>query len=202
MKRVVSIVGLAVIAAGAGWLLLKPGRSSAELVVNDFTSSAEGWQVAGDTVAAAPRFEPTGGRSGGYISNKDEALGETWYFHAPPSVVAQLAAAVGGRLEYSLKQSSAAAEAFPDDDVVIVGAAGRLSYRFEYAPGMEWTDFSVVLSASANWRWNWNARATDEQIRSVLAHASSLTIRGEYVTGEDTGGLDHFVLVAGTGHRP
>jgi hypothetical protein len=111
-------------------------------------------------------------------------------------VVTQLAAAVGGRLEYSLKQSSAAAEAFPDDDVVIVGPAGRLSYRFDYAPGTAWTDFSVPLSVSANWRWNWNARATDEQIRSVLSRATNLQIRGEFVTGEDTGGLDQFVLTA------
>jgi hypothetical protein len=109
-------------------------------------------------------------------------------------VVAQLAAAEGGRLEYSLKQSSAAAEAFPDDDIVIVGAAGRLSYRFDYAPGLAWTDFSVQLSTSANWRWNWNARATEAQIRSVLSNATNLQIRGEFVTGEDTGALDSFVL--------
>jgi hypothetical protein len=111
-------------------------------------------------------------------------------------VLTQLAAAEGGRLEYSLKQSSAAAEAFPDDDIVISGPAGRLSYRFEYAPGTAWTDFSVALSAAANWRWNWNARATEEQIRSVLSRPLRLEIRGEYVTGDDTGGMDQFVLTA------
>ena len=68
-------------------------------------------------------FTPSGGRSGGYISNTDEAVGETWYFQAPASVLAQLAAAEGGRLEYSLKQDSADA-GFPDDDVVIVGRRG------------------------------------------------------------------------------
>ncbi len=152
--------------------------------------------MAGDTGPAAPVFQPAGGRSGGYISNVDEAGGETWYFQAPPSVLTQLAAAEGGRLAYSLKQSSADA-GFPDDDIVIVGPAGRLSYRFEYSPGTEWTDFSVPLSASANWRWNWNARATEEQIRSVLSRASRLEIRGEYYTGDDTGGMDHFVLTVG-----
>lgn len=169
---------------------------SRELVAHDFSTSTEGWQVAGDTGLAAPIFQPGGGRSGGYISNVDEAAGETWYFQAPATVLTQLAAAEGGRLVYSLKQSSIAAEAFPDDDVVIVGEAGRLSYRFDYAPGMAWTDFSVALSASANWRWNWNARATEEQIRSVLSRASRLEIRGEYRTGDDTGGMDHFVLTA------
>ena len=77
-----------------------------------------------------------------------------------------------------------------------MGAAGRLSYRFEYAPGTAWTDFSVPLSASANWRWNWNARATEAQIRSVLSRPFRLDIRGEYRTGDDIGGLDHFVLTA------
>ena len=152
--------------------------------------------MAGDTGPATPVLQSTGGRSGAYISNVDEAAGETWYFQAPATVLSQLAHAEGGRLEYSLKQSSAAAEAFPDDDVVIVGPAGRLSYRFDNAPGTAWTDFSVQLSASANWRWNWNARATEEQIRSVLSRALRFEIRGEYVTGDDTGGMDTFVLRA------
>jgi hypothetical protein len=174
------------------------GRAPAgrRLIVHDFSTSAEGWQIAGDTGPAAPVFEPTGGRSGGYISNADEAVGETWYFQAPATVLAQVPAAEGGRLEYMLRQSSADA-GFPDDDVVIVGPAGRLSYRFDYAPGTDWTDFSVQLSASANWRWNWNARATEEQIRSVLSHPSRLEIRGEYRTGDDVGAMDRFALTSG-----
>jgi hypothetical protein len=171
-------------------------RAGREILVHDFSSSTEGWQVAGDTGPATPVFQRSGGRSGGYISYTDQAVGETWYFQAPASVLTQLAAAEGGRLEYGLKQSSTDA-GFPDDDVVIVGPAGRLSFRFEYAPGTDWTDFSVPLSATANWRWNWNARATAAQVHSVLAHPSRLEIRGEYRTGDDTGGLDHFVLKAG-----
>lgn len=173
------------------------GRPQAghELLVHDFSSSAEGWLVAGDTGPAGPIFHATGGRSGGYISNTDEALGETWYFQAPASVLTQLAAADGGRLEYSLKQDAADA-GFPDDDVVIVGEAGRLSYRFDYTPGTNWTDFSVQLSAAANWQWNWNARATEEQIRSVLSRPSRLEIRGEYRTGDDVGAMDRFVLTS------
>jgi len=184
--RWIAVLAAALVSGGCSL----PGH---DLIVHDFSASAEGWQVAGDTGPAAPLFVPAGGRPGGYISNTDEAVGETWYFQAPASVLAQLAAAEGGRLEYSLKQDSADA-GFPDDDVVIVGEAGRLSYRFEYAPGTDWTDFSVPLSASANWRWNWNARATAAQMHSVLSRPSRLEIRGEYRTGDDTGGMDHFVL--------
>jgi hypothetical protein len=77
-----------------------------------------------------------------------------------------------------------------------VGEAGRLSYRFDYAPGANWTDFSVQLSAAASWQWNWNARATAEQIRSVLSRPSRLEVRGEYRTGDDVGAMDRFVLTS------
>jgi hypothetical protein len=184
------IATLAVIAPACG----RP-QTAGVLVAHEFSNSAEGWQVAGDTGPAGPIFHPTGGRSGGYISNTDEAAGETWYFQAPATVLTQLAAAAGGRLEYRLKQDSADA-GFPDDDVVIVGEAGRLSYRFDYAPGTDWTDFSVQLSPSANWRWNWNARATEEQIRNVLGRPSRLEIRGEYRTGDDVGAMDRFALTS------
>ena len=192
MSRTIAalVATLAVFCTGCG-----RSRAGHERLVHDFSISAEGWLIAGDTGPGGPIFHPTGGRSGGYISNTDEAVGETWYFQAPASVLTQLATAEGGRLEYRLKQDSADA-GFPDDDVVIVGEAGRLSYRFDYAPGTEWTDFSVLLSASANWRWNWTARATEEQIRSVLGRPSRLEIRGEYRTGDDVGAMDRFVLVS------
>ena len=142
---------------------------------------------------AEPVFHRDGGDPGGYISNEDEAVGETWYFRAPADVLARLSSAEHGSLTYTLKQSQTDA-GFPDDDIVIVGRAGRLSYQFGRAPGEDWTDFSVRLSAAAGWRWNWNQPATQEQIRSVLVNPSRLEIRGEYRTGPDVGSFDNFVL--------
>jgi laminin B (domain IV) len=98
-----------------------------------------------------------------------------------------------GSISFSLKQSGSQVSLF-DDDVVIVGPAGRLSYRFKIAPGTEWTDFSVRLLESEAWTWNWNRRATQAQIDSVLGAPTGLDIRGEYVTGQDEGSLDNFVL--------
>jgi len=164
------------------------------LIAHDFSTSAQGWMIAGDTGDVEPKFESNGGDPGGYISNTDEAVGETWYFRAPASVLKQLAAAEHGVLKYSLKQSETDAN-FPDDDVVIVGPAGRLSYRFSYAPGTTWTNYSVALSASAGWRWNWNQAATQEEIHRVLTAPTRFEIRGEYRTGPDVGGLDNFALV-------
>ena len=180
----------------AGGLHAQVTPQERTLVEYNFTSSAEGWGVSGDTTPAEALFRPSGGNPGGYISHTDEALGETWYFRAPDSVLKQLAAAENGTLSYSLKQSSDDS-GFLDDDVIIVGRAGRLSYRFATTPGTAWTSFSVKLTAAAGWRWNWNARATPEQIHRVLADPTSLEIRGEYHTGPDEGALDNVVLRSG-----
>ena len=166
------------------------------LVAHDFESSRQGWLVSGDTGESEPQRHATGGDPGAYISHADEAVGETWYFRAPESVLRALAAAENGTLSYSLKQS-AEIPGVVDDDVIIVGPAGRLSYRFPTSPGTAWTSFSVRLTAGAGWRWNWNAPASQEQMRRVLANPTSLEIRGEYHTGPDQGALDNVVLKAG-----
>jgi len=165
------------------------------LIRHDFTDSEQGWIVSGDTRPADAIFSRTGGHPGGRITGVDEALGETWYFLAPATVLQQLPKAVNGAISYSLKQSGPIISLF-DDDVVILGPAGRLSYRFPNAPGTDWTDFRVQLSAAAGWTWNWNRRATQAQIEQVLAAPTLLEIRGEYVTGDDTGSMDNFAIAA------
>ena len=189
MLWALSFIGLALHPADA-----QP-RTGPALVSHDFTHSAQGWRISGDSVTVDPVFSVSGGHPGGCITGVDEALGETWYFHAPTAVLQQLPAAVNGTISFSLKQSGTAVSLL-DDDVVIVAPAGRLSYRFRTAPGTEWKVFAVPLSASEGWTWNWNRRATQAQLESVLAAATRLEIRGEYVTGDDEGALDNFVLTA------
>ena len=188
----------AIACALAGLIRLHAQTSPPEraLVEYFFTASAEGWVVSGDTGSVDPVFHPSGGSPGGHISHVDEAVGETWYFRAPDTLLRHLTAAENGTLSYSLKQSSDDT-GFLDDDVIIVGPAGRLSFRFGTSPGTGWTPFSVQLTASAGWRWNWNAPATQEQIHRVLANPTSLEIRGEYYTGPDEGALDNVVLRSG-----
>jgi hypothetical protein len=194
------------IAAGALACVLSGGAVPQErtLVAHDFETSANGWLVSGDTGATAPLLHAAGGHPGGYISHVDEAVGETWYFLAPDSVLKALASAEHGTLSYTLKQS-ADIPGVLDDDIIIVGPGGRLSYRYATSPGIGWTPFSVKFTAGAGWRWNWNAPATQEQIRSMLANPTSLEIRGEYHTGPDEGALDNVVLRApgeGKSFRP
>lgn len=181
-------------------VLAQGGQSSPQertLVAHDFESSRHGWLVSGDTGPSDPHLHAAGGHPGGYISHVDEALGETWYFRAPDSVLRALPAAEHGTLSYSLKQS-ADEPGVLDDDVIILGPAGRLSFRFATSPGTGWTPFTVKFTAGAGWRWNWSAPASQEQIRSVLANPTSLEIRGEYHTGPDEGALDNVVLRAVT----
>jgi len=188
-NRAGCLVALALCVAGA------QSRTGAVLLRHDFTDSAQGWRISGDSGPDEPIFSASGGHPGGFITGRDEALGETWYFRAPDTVLRQLPAAVNGTLSYSLKQTGTVAS-LNDEDLVIVGAAGRLSYRFKVTPGTGWTDFSVQLSAGAGWTWNWNKRATQADIARVLAAPARLEIRGEYVTGPDEGSLDTVVLTA------
>jgi hypothetical protein len=185
------------VAAGALVCLLGSHAQPRErtLVAHAFDTSALGWLVSGDTGPAEPELHAAGGHPGGYISHVDEAVGETWYFRAPESVLRALSAAEHGTLSYSLKQS-ADLPGVLDDDVIILGGAGRLSFRFATSPDTGWRIFSVKLAAGAGWRWNWSAPATQEQIRRVLTNPTSLEIRGEYHTGPDEGALDNFKLEA------
>jgi hypothetical protein len=184
---VLTVVALACHSTGAD--------ASRTLIRHDFTDSAQGWIVGGDTRPADAIFSRTGGHPGGCITGVDEALGETWYFVAPAMVLQQLPKAVNGTISYSLKQSGPMISLVADD-IVIVSPAGRLSYRFPTSPGTDWTDFRVQLSAAVGWTWNWNRRATQAQVEEVLAAPTLLEIRGEFVTGDDTGSLDNFVLMA------
>jgi hypothetical protein len=166
------------------------------LIRHEFNESNQGWRLTTDTGSADTDFDAAGGDPGGRIAGRDEEIGETWYFRAPLAVLQQLPAAENGVISFSLKQSTNVDGGFLDDDVVIIGEAGRLGYRFGRgsAPGPAWKRFSVRLSASAGWTWNGSGPATQVQLRSVLASPLSLEIRGEYTTGPDEAFLDNFEL--------
>ena len=191
-RRLILVVVAVVSALGAGFAL----KADRVLIADAFTTSDQGWRVSSDTGSHVPDFNAAGGNPGGFISSVDEALGETWYFRAPDRWLQALSGADGGTLSFDLRQSTDE-PGFLDDDVVIVGPAGRLSYRFPASPTTKWTAYSVPFSSAAGWRWNWNSPATSEQMRQVLKSATSLEIRGEYHTGDDTGGLDNVLLKAG-----
>lgn len=166
----------------------------------DFSTSAQGWRISGDTDPMPPLYHATGGQDGGCIEGVDQALGETWYFNAPADAIAQLPNVFAGTLSYWLRQSGDQIS-LNDDDIVIIAKTGRISYRFTGSPGTSWTPMTVRFAPGPGWVWNFNKPATEAQMREVLAGAVQFLIRGEYVTGDDHASLDTVVLTAAPGVR-
>ena len=170
-------------------------RNGPTLARHDFTDSAQGWSISGDSVTAPPSSPRPADTRAAALPEGMRPWARPGIFTPQPPCCSNCPPRWTGGSAFSLKQSGTAVSLI-DDDIVIVGPAGRLSYRFPTGPGTDWRDYSVRLSASEGWTWNWNARATQIQIQSVLSGPTRLEIRGEYVTGDDEGSLDNFMLTA------
>ena len=120
---------------------------------------AQGWQVSGDSGSFEPHVHASGGDPGGYISHTDEALGETWYFRAPDSVLTSLAAAETRDAQLPHQAIGRAARR-PRRRHRHRRTRGPTVLPLSKSPGTGWTPFSVRFTAAAGWRWNWNAPAT------------------------------------------
>ncbi len=162
-----------------------------------FDTGDDGWTVAGDAQGGGvrPTFVPTGGAAGGYIAARDDVAGGTWYWRAPSAFRGDHSGAYGGALAFSLRQSSVTHQ-FSDPDVILKGGGTTLVLALPRHPGLNWTPYRVALTAGAGWRSAslTGPAATAAQVRAVLRNLDELSIRGEYVEGADTGGLDSVTL--------
>ncbi|MGD9861712.1 MAG: laminin B domain-containing protein [Pseudodonghicola sp.] len=158
-----------------------------------FDTGIDGWSF----VADVKEFDwvATGGNPGGYIEAVDYAYGDVWYFVAPEKFLGDKSAYAGGDLQFDLKQSSLSSQ-FDDEDVVITGGGKTIVLNTVNNPGLDWTHYAVTLDTDTDWRLNSvsGAVASQADIDTVLSDVTSLWIRGEYVSGSDTGGLDNVVL--------
>ena len=192
IARSTAIAG--VLLAGLMGLHAQSSPQERTLVAHDFSASPTDGSCP-ETPARRSPVPPSGGHPGGYISHADEAVGRDVVLPGARQRAAALAAAENGTLSYSLKQS-ADDPGFLDDDVIIVGPAGRLSFRFARRPAR-----AGRLLGEAHGRGRLalelERAASQEQIHRVLANPTSLEIRGEHYTGPDEGALDNVVLRAG-----
>ncbi|TDK41159.1 laminin B domain-containing protein [Antarcticimicrobium luteum] len=158
-----------------------------------FDTGIDGWSFVADVKAFD--WVDTGGNPGGYVEAVDYATGAVWYFVAPVKYLGDKSAYSGGVLEFDLKQSSIRSQ-FDDDDVVITGGGKSIALSTEDNPGLDWTHYAVSLDTGSDWRLGSVSgdAATQAEIDAVLADVTSLWIRGEYVVGGDTGGLDNVQL--------
>ncbi len=167
---------------------------------SSFDTGDEGWLILGDAQGGRgdPDFVASGGNPGGHISAKDDAQGGVWFFQAPVAYRGNFSGALGKTLTFDLKQSSLSSQ-FDAKDVSLTGGGLTIVVDAGSNPGLDWTSYSIVLDASAGWTLDalGGTPATQSDILTVLTDLNDMLIRGEYVDGPDTGGLDHVVLNSG-----
>jgi alkaline phosphatase D len=172
-------------------------------ITSTFDTSIEGWRVAGDAQggSAFPYHESSGGNPGGHLRVEDDVQGGVWYWVASPAFLEDKSAYYGGRLTFDLQQSSLSSQFTDVADVVLVGGSGvELVYDFggdSSHPETSWTGYDLTLDESDDWRAGAHdgPAATASQVQSTLGDLTELRIRGEYVSGADTGRLDNPALV-------
>ena len=197
MKKISVYIGIVFIVA-IGHIFLKSCRNNE--FASYFRHDDEGWRVMGDAQgeSATPDYIEKDGNPGGYISANDNIAGGVWYWSAPKKFLGNKSSAFGKKLSFSLKQSSTDNQ-FDDDDIILVGANMKIVFNTPKNPEIKWTDYSVVLSDKAGWTYNdTNGDSVSRSdLKKILSDLKAIYIRGEYVTGEDTGGLDNFILHTG-----
>ena len=131
----------------------------------------------------------------------------TWMFEAPAKFLGNQLAALDGAIDYRLRWQGAGSVEQSDifvPHVVIVNTNTATGIAFmapEDPPINVTTDLRVPLNERAGWLWMDDTTgmedlslATREQIRQVLSGVTALRIRGEFITGDDTGFLANVIL--------
>ena len=159
-----------------------------------FDADDEGWTVQGE--AQGPNHHATGGKKDGYISATDPpSTTGTSYWKAPAKFLGSLGAAFNGKLSYDIRDVGAGST-FGDADVVLASGGTVLEYRQKKRPkGAKWAHFGVKLNGRKGWVDGSNgAKASPQQMQSVLSSLDTLLIRGEYRNGAETLDIDNVVL--------
>ena len=164
-------------------------------IVSTFDTDDEGWLVVGDATSAIPDWHSQGGNPGGYISADDTAAGGVWYWEAPSKFKGNQLASFGKNLKFQLTQSNLDSQ-FDYFDVIIEGGGKTLVVDLSPNPLTTWTQYSVKLDNSVAWKIETfdGSLATNQDIQEALSDVTSLKIRGEFVSGPDTGQLDNVIL--------
>ncbi len=168
---------------------------------SEFLGGTDQWKIEGDAQGgeiADPFYSPIEGLdNSGYVYATDDVAGGVWYFVAPSKFRGDKSAYFNGNINFWLIQKSALSNQFDGKDIIVDGGAkGKLIYRHFSYPGTSWTFYQIVLNSSDNWLDEFGNKATDAKIQSVLSGITKLSIRGEFETGSDTGGLDSFAFEA------
>lgn len=167
-------------------------------VSSHFDASMEGWSAVNDVTLS---WSATGGVSGGYLSGKDKATGEWWFYGAPAKFLGNKGGAYGRTLAFYIKQSDPTPQASSQPNVILASPDLTLVLQFTSQPGTNWTPYTITLDDTGGWRKTTTDGPvpTEAEFRSVLSNITKLHIRGEYSETTDTGGLDDVVLTVAGG---
>lgn len=178
-------------------------------ITDDFAESIAGWRVAGDAQgnSAFPNHVTDAGQPAPCLSAVDDTVGGVWYWVAPLKYLGDRSDYVGGTLSFSLRQSRSDNQFNAVDVAVLAEGGGGLVYDVggtDTHPATDWSTYEVPLAAVDGWRYNPDGTqfvevrsdyanqdpADESTFREVFGQVKGLYVRGEYVSGSDTGWLD------------
>lgn len=182
--RFLAVAGLALCACGP-----------ASHASSTFEGDKEGWALSNNGGQTDPTLERTGGNPAGMLCGRDQGDGDIWYFVAPRKYLGNASAVYGKRLTFDLQQGNIFNQ-IRGRDVVLNGGGISIVWNLRFAPGRDWTPYSVRLDDKSDWlidEPNGNGpAATEADVRTVLGDVTSVRIRGEYYDGlDDTACIDN-----------
>ena len=170
------------------------GYTQAATVTSTFDTDRDGWTVSGDATSGIPDWVSSGGNPDGHIEADNTVSGGVWYFEAPGKFLGDQSAAYGQMLSFDLRQTGSGSQ-FSAVDIILNG--GGLTLNLDAGtnplPVGSWVSYSVLLSELGGWTEGGGA-ASQSDLMTTLGSLSRLRIRGEYISGSDTGRLDNVVL--------
>jgi len=179
----------------------EPQVENEPIAKSQFANDAEGWKITGDAQGGyvEASYSPDGGVNDGYIYADDDVQGGVWYFTAPNSYHGDKKEFYGATLTFSLFQNSDMSDQFEYDDIVFKNGDNQITYVHspENYPTENWTDYSVKISAGNGWlkgAYDSEVMASEADIKTVLSNVTEFSIRGEFESGPDDGGMDNIVI--------
>jgi len=172
-----------------------PVCSNADLV-STFDIGDEGWSNTGDVHPI--EWENSGGNPGGFVKGKDDVSGRWWFFVAPDSWAGDWSQYINGQLSFDLIMLYRHGSDSNDQDAVRIYYGSDEASDF-YAWGRNeiaipplnsWKSYEITLDSSTFTDPDGNP-VDAATFNSNMSHVTGLWIRGEYINGDDTEGLDN-----------
>ncbi len=175
--------------------------ASSAVATSTFDADAEGWTVS--VGGSSFIHHATGGASGGYIQAEDSLKDDFFYFIAPEAFHGDRSRAYRSHLAFDLLiryigKPENKSMSKRTDAVVITGGGKSIAAGVPVLPKLnEWTHYNIPLCGLGHWRRvdrPGSPPASEQDILDVLSDINDLRIRGEFMGGKDTAGLDNVVL--------